>query len=276
MAIRERPHLPRGVGALAVQPYGDERETLVEHARERRYGVEIGDFAFPRVLDDPAECGNLIAWYRDQLAENPGPHALHGALSDLHPASVDPKVVALARDRIGHCLDIAETLEVVIAVCHSDFNPGIREPDYPGKWVARQAEFWREMMADRLVTVALENLWDRDPETLRDAIDAIGLPSVGVCLDAGHAHLHSGRPLTEWVAVLGSRIRRLHFSDNNRQWDQHLALGQGTVGWSALLAALDAAGLDLPATLEVGGLEGVQISAVYLHRLASASVGGRR
>lgn len=276
MAVRERPHLPRGVGALAVHPHGDQREALVAHALERRYTVEIGDFAFPHVLDDPGQCGDLIAWYRDRLAENPGPHALHGAYFDLHPTSVDPKVVALARDRIGHCLDIAETLEVVSVVFHSDFNPGLRAPGYPEQWVARQAEFWRGVMADRLITVTLENMWDRDPETLRKAVDAIGLPSVGVCLDAGHAHLHSGKSLTEWVSMLGPRIRRLHFSDNNRQWDQHLALGQGTVGWTALLTALDTAALDLPATLEVGGLEGVQISAVYLHRLATARVGGMR
>ncbi len=276
MTIRERPHLPRGIGALAVHPHSDRREALAAHARERRYTLEIGDFALPRVLDDAAQCSDLISWYRERMAENPGPHALHGAFFDLHPSSLDPKVVALAHDRISHCLDIAETLEVMSVVFHSDFNPSVRAPDYPAKWVARQAQFWQEVMAGRTVTVVLENMWDPSPETVREAVDTIGLASVGVCLDAAHAHLHSGKPLTEWVEVLGSRIRRLHFSDNNRQWDQHLALGRGTVGWTALLAALDVAGVDVTATLEVGGLENVQISEVYLRRLAATGIGGRR
>ncbi len=53
------------------------------------------------------------------------------------------------------------------------------------------------------------------------------------------------------MAILGNRIRQLHLHDNIRVYDQHLVPGGGWIDWAALAAALRAAGLCLPAVLEI-------------------------
>ncbi|MCP4157419.1 MAG: sugar phosphate isomerase/epimerase [bacterium] len=57
------------------------------------------------------------------------------------------------------------------------------------------------------------------------------------CLDIGHANTNEG-PI-EYVDKLGDRIINIHFHDNNGKYDQHLDVGDGTVPWTELLAALE-------------------------------------
>lgn len=71
----------------------------------------------------------------------------------------------------------------------------------------------------------------------------------GICLDLGHAHVDGG-VLAELQAAL-PRLRHLHLHDNDGQSDAHLAPGAGTIPWSEVFAALQAAGFDGCGALEV-------------------------
>jgi len=162
------------------------------------------------------------------------------------------------------CLDIAEELRVDWVNFHLDFFPLARDPNYFEQWTERQAAFWRELLQGRSVTVLLENIWEPRPEVARAAVDAVGMDRVGACLDAPHVHRNSRHAQSEWVTVLGDRIRCLHVSDNDGTLSQHLPPGRGTIDWKDLLGAMVRQGLSVPAVIEVAGVAGARETVDYV------------
>jgi len=256
-----------GIKEFLIQVYGDRREELLSYAVERGHGVEVSDFISGSLLDEGPRCKELASWYRYRLPDVPGMVSLHGALWDLVPSARDSKIRTATRDRVIQCLDIAEELGIEHVVFHLDFNALARDPSYPEEWAARQAAFWREVVAGRSVTLLLENVREPRPDVVRAAVDKIGLESVGVCLDAAHVHLFGKLPQTEWVRDLNRRIRYLHISDNSQTGSEHLPCGQGTIDWKDLLRALEAHGLCLPTVIEVPGVGGAETTIEYLRGL---------
>ena len=191
----------------------------------------------------------------------------HGANWDLVPSARDSKVRAATMERMRQCLDIADQLGIDWVNFHLDFLPRARDSSYFAQWTERQGLFWRELLDDRSVTLLLENIWEPRPEIVSAAVDSVGLDSVGACLDAPHVHRNSRRSQSEWVNELGSRIRCLHVSDNDRSASQHLPPGQGTIDWKDLLRALLRQGLSLPTVIEVPGIAGAQATVDYLRAL---------
>ena len=83
-----------------------------------------------------------------------------------------------------------------------------------------------------------------------------------VCLDIGHANL-SRDPMEKWFDDLGAGIGYIHVSDNAGLFDEHLALGDGTVDIkkvSELCGCLP----DVIATFEVGGIDSIKRSIDYI------------
>ncbi len=120
-------------------------------------------------------------------------------------------------------------------------------------------EFLADMVAAarRLdLTICLENMFPQArigvaPEDFEPIFDAF--PSLKMTLDTGHANIDDrrGRRLKGLVERCGKRIGHLHISDNQGRNDDHLAVGQGTVGFADLVRRLKAAGYDDTVTLEV-------------------------
>ncbi len=262
--------LPSAISQLVVQVFGEEREASMSYAVERGHGVEVADFISPELLDDGQRTRKLVGWYCRRLADVPGSCTFHGAFLDLLPSSVDPKVRAVARDRIARCLDIAEEIGASAAVFHCDFNPVKLQPQYPEEWNLRQAALWREVTAGRSVALLLENCWEPRPEITARAVDTIGGGSAGICFDTGHAHIRGPLAPAEWIAPLGRRIRCLHLSDNDGAWDQHRAPGNGTIDWPGVFNALDGQGIRVPAVVEVEGVDGARATERYLYSLTNS------
>lgn len=97
------------------------------------------------------------------------------------------------------------------------------------------------------VGIAVENMVDfggnrrrycgGDPDELIELVDTIHDPSVGICIDTGHANLsgiHSG----EFIRLAGSRLKCTHINDNARDGDRHLPPYYGTVDWKDTVQAL--------------------------------------
>jgi sugar phosphate isomerase/epimerase len=253
-----------GISQFLVQVHGEERGALLAYAIEQGYGVDVSEFISQHLLDDGPRCAELVAWYRSRLPDVAGLVTFHGALWDLAPSARDSKVRAATMDRMRQCLDIAEELGIDWINFHLDFFPLARDPNYVGQWTERQAAFWRELLQGRSVTVLLENIWEPRAEVARAAVDAVGMDCVGACLDAPHVHRNSQRSQSEWVTVLGGRIRCLHVSDNDGTFSQHLPPGRGTIDWEDLLGALVRQGLSVPAVIEVPGVAGARESIEYL------------
>lgn len=110
------------------------------------------------------------------------------------------------------------------------------------------------------VALAVENVWNRfllSPLEMADLIDRVNSPGVGVYFDTGNV-LAFGYP-EDWIATLGGRIRRVHAKDydvSKPGFAGFCPLGEGSVDWPAVIAALREAGYDGPLTYEGSGEPG--------------------
>lgn len=109
----------------------------------------------------------------------------------------------------------------------------------------------------RGVGLAMENVWNRfllSPTELRDLIDRLNSPYVGVYFDVGNV-MPFGYP-QDWIDILGHRILRVHLKDYDLSkpgTDGFVALGDGDVNWGAVFGALSKIGYDGPVIHEGKG-----------------------
>ena len=188
--------------------------------------------------------------------------SLHGAFIDVNPASGDPLFRALSRQRCEESCSLAERLGAKNVVFHSSCFPFLRG-GYLDVWAGTCADFYLELVERHGLRIFIENSPDLDPQPIRELMRRISDPRVEVCLDIGHAH-YSRVPVAKWFDALGDWIGYLHLSDNGGAFDDHLPLGEGNVDWeesNRLWLCLDR---DVPMTLEVGGISGVEHSLRYL------------
>jgi sugar phosphate isomerase/epimerase len=172
------------------------------------------------------------------------PRTLHAPFLKLAAGAVDAEVSAALRRRLEATLAVAEVLRPAQVVVH----PGFDEARYPAPRAEEAAVehcvgliAWLE---DRLAglgsRVAVENLF-AGPKALAAFLERLPA-SARVCLDVGHAHALSRTPLEAWVERLAPRVVQLHLHDNDGSWDQHLAVGEGSIDWQATLAHARALG----------------------------------
>jgi len=258
--------LPRYEEALARLPVG--LELLVDH--------EALDPAFRPELERLA----------GSLGAGGTPCRFHAPFRDLSPGGHDPEAVALARRRLEAALELAPRFGVAQIVAHTAWDPDGYALEAEA-WRDRSARFWAPLgarAAELGCRFALENVFDRDPETLAALLDRLPEAGFGVNLDLGHWHAFSRAPLADWCERLGGRLLSLHLHDNTGQADEHLALGRGTVPWPDVFAAVRELGRPLDWTVENRSLEDVLASAAFLaersgiadfKRLADMAAGSR-
>lgn len=118
------------------------------------------------------------------------------------------------------------------------------------------------------VRIAVENgvcqPWDEDPPVFKDIspsfAELIGITDsfnaeygrevCGICFDFGHANLVYN-DLAAVIREVGSRLRVTHVHDNHGKLDEHLPVGEGTIDWKAVGAALRDIGFDRELSLEL-------------------------
>ena len=112
---------------------------------------------------------------------------------------------------------------------------------------------------------------------LGDLLDALGHEkTVGVCLDTGNCWLGGSEPL-DYIRAFGGRIRHVHWKDLGAEWIAKrsqlfgcgmstIALGQGVIGISEIVQALQKANWDGSTTLEIAGADNVRASVEYLEQ----------
>ena len=98
------------------------------------------------------------------------------------------------------------------------------------------------------VEIGIENVWNKfllSPLEMRQFIDAVGSDMVGVYFDVGNV-VYSGYP-EQWIRILGSRIKKVHFKDYRRNpggLNAFVDLLAGDVDWKAVMAAFKEIGYE--------------------------------
>jgi len=214
-------------------------DACVTLARQHGLGIEVQTFAYPDALD--GDWLALIHHYRDALESVPGPVALHGPFMDMASGSVDPLINRVVRERARHALHIAAELGAQTIVFHANFIATMRNLDYRSGWTQRQIEFWEPLVEQaqrRGQVIALENMWEYDPDIIGEVVRGLDQPGLRVCLDVGHAHLFSDVPLEVWIDRLHEVIAHVHINNNDGEIDVHRALDDGVLDYRALLPQL--------------------------------------
>lgn len=86
---------------------------------------------------------------------------------------------------------------------------------------------------ERGVILCVENMGHLSNDTihtveeLRQLIEEVANPSLGVTLDLGHAHIEGG--ISGAIQTLSPHIRHIHVSDNFGRESSHLELGKGNI-----------------------------------------------
>lgn len=98
------------------------------------------------------------------------------------------------------------------------------------------------------VSICLENVWNKfllSPLEMRDFIDKINSPYVGVYLDVGNV-IYTGYP-EHWIRILGRRIKKVHFKDFRRRvgtLEGFVDLLAGDVNFPEVMQAFKEVGYD--------------------------------
>ena len=142
-----------------------------------------------------------------------------------------------AVDEIKRALDLVEHIPFRYCIQHV---AGHRDLPDGRKWDAAfsSLEHLSLFARHRGITIAIENTPGEmaTPANLKSFLEETRLTSVKICFDAGHAHLVGGVP--EALEIVRDYVATTHIHDNRGERDDHLLPYEGTIDWSATLAAL--------------------------------------
>jgi sugar phosphate isomerase/epimerase len=181
-----------------------------------------------------------LAAHAGILAANELKTTIHGPFMDLNPGSLDPLVRQATMHRFTQVFDAAEIIRPSIIVFHPGYDRW-RYGESRQKWLDNSVDFWRKLLvrAERIgCTIAIENIFEEEPSTLRSLFEAIDSPLFCHCFDVGHWNLFAKVSLDDWFAELGGYIAEAHLHDNNGTKDDHLPVGEGEIDFYALFALL--------------------------------------
>ena len=136
----------------------------------------------------------------------------------------------------------------------TNFAPGIVRYDRAYENAQRRLAALAPFAQAAGVSLAVENVWNKfllSPMEMRRFLDEIGSDYVGAYFDVGNI-IYIGYP-DQWIEILGSRIKRLHFCDARGEQaglGMFVDLFAGDVDFKAVMAAARAVGYDRWATVE--------------------------
>jgi sugar phosphate isomerase/epimerase len=185
---------------------------------------------------------------------------IHAPFLDLNPGALDPAIRKVTHKRFQQVFQAAEQLKPRIIV----FHPGYDELRYGANrldWLKNSIDFWRDFVPRAKETgsvIAMENIFEKEPSTLRGLLEAIDDPAFRHCFDVGHWNMFTTVTLEEWFASLGSFIAEAHIHDNHGQSDEHLPPGEGQIDFDLLFDLLRRHAPDAVYTIEAHTVERMQ------------------
>ncbi len=223
---------------------------------ERRINPEI---AFSGDSLETAVRSELVS-VAEILASNNLKATIHSPFMDLNPGAVDPLVWEVTLRRFNQVYDVAEIIRPTIIVFHPGYDRW-RFGDKRRKWLDNSLKIWEKMLIRSEKTgsvIAVENIFEEEPSTLRELFEEIDSPMFRHCFDTGHFNLFSCVSMEDWFAEVGGYIAETHIHDNNGAKDDHLPIGEGNIDFGRLFSLLKRYSPDSAYTIEAHSRENLE------------------
>lgn len=177
---------------------------------------------------------------------------IHAPFMDLNPGSLERMLRDATMHRFRQVLDAAEILRPEVMVFHPGFDRW-RYGEARGQWLELSVPAWREVLqrAKGIGTVvAVENIFEEEPSTLKALFEAVEDPDFGHCFDVGHWNLFKQVSMETWFEELGTRIREVHIHDNSGTRDDHAPPGSGAIDFELYFRLMERYAPDAAYTIE--------------------------
>lgn len=231
-------------------------------------GVNPEIFLPGEVLDTliPEEVSAIAA----ALAENGRTATIHGPFIDLNPGSAEPLLRKATMRRFHQALDAAAILKPRVMVLHPGYDKW-RYGESQDTWLKNSIDAWQEVIARVQsigCTIAVENIFEEEPATLRALLEELDSPLVRHCFDVGHWNLFGKVSMEEWFGELGSFIAETHIHDNRGERDDHAPLGEGNIDFDLFFRLMEQYAPNAAWTIEAHSREALERSLVNIRKYA--------
>lgn len=182
---------------------------------------------------------------------------IHAPFMDLNPGAIDTTIREATRRRLHQTLDAAEMLRPRVIVVHPGFDE-LHYGDNRITWLKNSIDFWRELIPRAReigCILAVENIFEKEPSTLRALLEALDDPHFRYCFDVGHWNMFTTIGMAEWFAEVGPFIAESHIHDNHGVFDEHLPVGEGAIDFNSFFPLLKQYAPDAVWTIEAHSLE---------------------
>lgn len=186
------------------------------------------------------------------LRQNGLETTIHAPFMDLSPGGVDRKIKEVTLERFLRTMEFAVFFKPRAIV----FHPGYEKWTFNGNvqlWLESSLKTWKPLVkeAEELgLTLAVENVFEDDPESLTMLLEAIDSPRFRFCFDTGHHHVFGKTPVSDWLEALGAYLWEVHLHDNHQAMDEHLPVGEGGFNFDDFFSELSRRHLTPIYTLE--------------------------
>lgn len=193
---------------------------------------------------------------------------IHAPFMDLNPGSVEPLLREATLHRFNQVLDAAAIVRPVAMVFHPGYDRW-RYGDSQDRWLKHCIDSFQVVLAraeEIGCTIAVENIFEEEPSTLRTLLEAIDSPRLRHCFDVGHWNLFRKVGMEEWFGQLGSFITEAHIHDNHGRRDEHLPLGEGGIDFDLFFRLMERYAPRAAWTIEAHCREALDRALVNIER----------
>ena len=184
---------------------------------------------------------------------------IHAPYHGMNIASLHEGIRGASVGVMTDCFAIASEIGAPV-VMHPGYHAWEMEKEAADRQFIKSLQELRDAADDRSVTFWFENMADMNYFHFRTPGDIPLLGDTGFTLDCGHANLNHCLP-----GFLAASFSHMHIHDNDGRKDTHSAVGEGTIDFRPVIAALERTGAT--AVLEVKDFEGVLRSKEVLERI---------
>ncbi|MCF3593461.1 sugar phosphate isomerase/epimerase [Rhodobacteraceae bacterium LMO-12] len=261
------------IGAqLSVLDLDRHRDWLFEKNRD----LELPEFCMADILRNPQP---FIDMALAKLKGWNGRLGIHGPFSGFELNVKDREVRGVVRARLDQALEVCERLNARQMVIHSPYDAwDANNLDNGPKDRAKSVAAILETLGPALkraeaagVEMVVENIKDTEPALRRAVVEAADSAALRLSVDTGHAewaHVSAGAPsVAEFVTDAGEMLGHVHLQDADGFADRHWVLGEGSIDFPAVFAALGALDVAPHLIVEINDFSRVPESVAFLERL---------